>query len=130
MCYGCALDTAISMSGACPLCRTKCAAIVTYDALELVPIPTSELNALCDASNRRQQKRQANRAAAAVTAAAEEEEEEEEEEEVEAVKVTAKANVGAAGAATTLCWVARVNGPRGELLDSLTPDDIARATGS
>ena len=115
MCYGCALDTAISMSGACPLCRTKCAAIVTYDALELVPIPTAELDALCEPSDRRQQKRKANRASAAATAAAEEEGGKEEEEEE---------------AETTLCWVARVNGPRGELLDSLTPDDIARAMGS
>jgi len=51
MCYGCALDAAITQSGACPFCRTRLAAIVTYDPLELAHIPKSELRALRRPSN-------------------------------------------------------------------------------
>lgn len=119
MCYGCALDSAISLSGTCPLCRAKATAIVTYEPLELLQLPKSELLGL-----------QAMRRGAGGA--------------ILLPRAHASANAAANGAASggaaeptrgddgdefALCWVARVTGPTGALLNSLTAEDLARTEG-
>lgn len=45
LCYGCALEASISLAGACPICRTTVASIVTFDYFALeepTHTPTSD----------------------------------------------------------------------------------------
>lgn len=110
MCYGCALDSAISLSGTCPLCRTKASAIVTYEPLELLQLPKSELAGL-----------QATRrgAGGAIVLPPKD------ESKGAAAESTSSTKSGDSSE-YVLCWVARVVGPTGALLNSLTVEDLAR----
>jgi len=111
MCYGCALDSAISLSGTCPLCRTRASAIVTYEALELLELPKSELAGL-----------QATRRGAGGAIILPEKG----AKDGSAAELTTTTAESGDENEHVLCWVARVTGPTGALLDSLTAEDIAR----
>jgi hypothetical protein len=114
MCYGCALDSAISLSGTCPLCRTKATAIVTYEPLELLQLPKAELLGL------QAMRRGAGGAILLPRASA----------SANGASANSVAAVTRSGDGdTALCWVARVTGPTGALLNSLTSEDLARTEG-
>jgi len=110
MCYGCALDSAISLSGTCPLCRTKASAIVTYEPLELLQLPKSELAGL-----------QATRRGAGGAIVLPRK-----DESKAATAESTPSTKSGDSSECVLCWVARVVGPTGALLDSLTVEDLAR----
>lgn len=124
------------------MCRTKLAVIATYNPLELVQIPSSELDVM------RHRKLPSKSSAEEPLIDKELEKKvipvegstettfvnknKDSFSDVEALLSSASESQGvnevmaALQVETELCWVARVNGPKGMIIDYLTVDDLKR----
>ena len=141
MCYACALQTSISLSGLCPLCRTQTIAIVTYefahedmaDEPEAVATQRDMEKKLRKTERGEGERRDGagNGNGAADSNKAEDDIENYKEQSSSSRTVDCATN-GAQYTERTpdsFIWIAKVNGPHGELLDYLSSDDLERIIG-
>ena len=138
MCYACALQTAISLSGLCPLCRTRTVAIVTYEfaredmADEPEAVATQrDMEEKLRKTERGEEERRGdvgNGNAAADSNKAEQDigNDKEQSSTTPTANCVTNGDQYAEMTPDSLVWIAKVNGPSGELLDYLSSDDLER----